>query len=138
MSDCRVMKGSFRMGRACGAGLTIALLACSVASQGPARGSGNVITREELDRQPAGNAYDAVQRLRPQWLSRPTAATLQPGGNPVMVYVDRRQFGTLESLRGLGTDQIEQIEFVSARDATTRYGTGHPSGVIEVTTRRGD
>lgn len=122
---------------ACGVGLTLAMSGCAAASQGPARGGGNVITRAELEATPTSSAYDAVQRLRPQWLSRPTAATLQPGGNPIMVYVDRHQFGTLESLRGLTTDQIERMEFVPARDATTRYGTGHPSGVVEVTTRRG-
>jgi hypothetical protein len=43
----------------------------------------------------------------------------------------------LSQLRTLSVDQIEQMEFVSASDATTRYGTGHPSGIIEVTTRRG-
>ncbi|MBI2073366.1 MAG: hypothetical protein HYW06_01785 [Gemmatimonadetes bacterium] len=53
------------------------------------------------------------------------------------MYVDRQQFGRIEDLRNLSTEQIEQMEFVSARDATTRYGTGHPSGIIEVTTRRG-
>lgn len=86
---------------------------------------------------PTSSAFDAVQRLRPQWLSRPTAPTLQPGSNPVMVYLDRHPLGPLETLRSLTTEQIEQMEFVSGRDATTRYGTGHPSGVIEITTRRG-
>jgi hypothetical protein len=118
-------------------GVTIAISACAGAAQGPARGSGNLITRAELESSPITNAYDAAQRLRPQWFSRPTAATLQPGGNPIMVFVDRTQFGTLESLRNLHTDQIEEMEFVPARDATTRYGTGYPSGIVEVTTRRG-
>lgn len=122
----------------CAALLALAGSACAGASQGPARaGRGsNVITRADLDGVPSSSAYDAVQRLRPQWLSRPNTPSLQ-GSNPVMVYVDRRNFGTLESLRSLHTEQIEQMEFVPARDATTRYGTGHPSGVIEVTTRRG-
>jgi len=118
--------------------LAIAGSACAAASQGPTRGGegSNVITRAELDAVPTSSAFDAVQRLRPYWLSRPTAPTLQPGSNPVMVYLDRHRFGALESLRSLNTDQIERMEFVPARDATTRYGTGHPSGVIEVTTRR--
>jgi hypothetical protein len=120
----------------CGVGVTLAISACASASQGPARGSGNVITREELEAAPTTNAFDALQRLRPQWISRPRASTLQPGGNPVIVFVDRTQFGTLESLRSLNTDQIERMEFVAARDATTRYGTGYPSGIVEVTTRR--
>ena len=121
---------------ACGVVLTLAVSACAAASQGPARGDRNVITRAELEAQPVSDAYEAVARLRPSWLRRPLAPTMQAGGNPVMVYVDRQQFGTSESLRGLTTEHIERIEFVSARDATTRYGTGHPSGVIEVTTRR--
>jgi hypothetical protein len=121
---------------ACGVGVTLAMSACAAASQGPARGSGNVITRAELEAAPTSNAYDAVQRLRPQWLARPLAPSIT-GNNPVIVYVDRHNFGTLESLRSLNTDQIERMEFVPARDATTRYGTGHASGVVEVTTRRG-
>jgi len=118
------------------AALAVTGSACAAGSQGPAR-SGSVITRAELEAVPVSSAYDAVQRLRPQWLSRPAAPTLQPGSNPVMVYVDRHPFGTVENLRGLSTEQIERIEFVPARDATTRYGTGHPSGAIEITTRRG-
>ncbi|MBI4343106.1 MAG: hypothetical protein HY599_07035 [Candidatus Omnitrophica bacterium] len=132
------VKGSLCSLVVCGAVLALAGSACAGASQGPARsGRGsNVITRAELDGLPSSSAYDAVQRLRPQWLSRPNTPSIQ-GSNPVMIYVDRHNFGALESLRSLNTEQIEQMEFVPARDATTRYGTGHASGVIEVTTRRG-
>jgi hypothetical protein len=110
--------------------------ACASATQGGARASrgGNVITRTELDRVPGTNVYDAIQQLRPGWLSRPTAPTVL-GTNPVMAYVDRHQFGTADDLRNLGTSEVERIELVSAADATTRYGTGHPSGIIEITTR---
>lgn len=110
--------------------------ACASATQGAARGShgGNVITRDELDRVPGTTVYDAIQQLRPGWLSRPTAPTVV-GTNPVMAYVDRHRFGTAEDLRNLPTSEVERIELVSAADATTRYGTGHPSGVIEITTR---
>lgn len=114
----------------------LGVTACATAAQGPRRSS-NLITRQELESVQVSNAYDAVQRLRPQWLNRPTAATLMPGGNPILVYVDHHQMGNLEELRSLAIDQIEQMEFVSARDATTRYGTGHPSGIIEITTRQG-
>jgi hypothetical protein len=99
--------------------------------------SSSIITREELDVVQVSSAYDAVQRLRPQWMSRPLAPTGQPGSNPILVYVDRHQAGTVDELRHMTVDQIEVMEFVSPADATTRYGTGHASGVIEVTTRRG-
>jgi hypothetical protein len=110
--------------------------ACASATQGGARGSrgGNVITRAELDRVPGTSVYDAIQQLRPGWLTRPTAPTVL-GANPVMAYVDRHRFGTADDLRGLASSEVERIELVSAADATTRYGTGHPSGVIEITTK---
>jgi hypothetical protein len=44
--------------------------------------------------------------------------------------------GELDELRSLNTDSIESMQFLSATDATTKYGTGYFGGVIEVTTRR--
>jgi hypothetical protein len=114
----------------------VALTACAAAGGGPMRSS-NVLTREDLEAVQVSSVYDAVQRLRPQWMSHPLAPSGQPGSNPILVYVDRHQVGTLEELRHLTVDQVEMLEFVSASDATTRYGTGHTSGIIEVTTRRG-
>ncbi len=112
--------------------------ACTGGSSGaapaPAPRRGSVITRAELDRVPGASVYDAIRQLRPTWLSRPTAPT-GFGENPIMAYVDRQQFGTLADLRNLPTEQVERIEFLSPADATTRYGTGHPSGAIEVTTK---
>ena len=110
--------------------------ACASGTRGatPAPRSGNVITRTELDRVPGANAYDAVRQLRPMWLSRPVTPSIN-GSNPVMVYVDGQQFGTAADLRNLPTEQIQRIEFISASDATTRYGTGHASGAILVTTK---
>lgn len=114
----------------------LGVAACSAAPRG-AMHSSNVLTREELESMPVSTAYDAVQRLRPQWMSRPLAPSGQPGSNPILVYVDRHQVGTVDELRHMTVDQIEVMEFVSPADATTRYGTGHASGIIEVTTRRG-
>ncbi len=114
----------------------LGVAACSAAPRG-AMHSSNVITREELESVQVSSAYDAVQRLRPQWMSRPLAPSGQPGSNPILVYVDRHQMGTVDELRHLTVDQIEAMEFISAADATTRYGTGHASGIIEVTSRKG-
>jgi hypothetical protein len=36
----------------------------------------------------------------------------------------------------VSTDRVKEVRFLNARDATTRYGTGHPIGAIEITTRR--
>ncbi len=60
-------------------------------------------------------------------------------GNPTPayaeVYVDGLRYGPLESLYQISTNTIERIEYLSALDATTRYGTGHMGGAILVVIR---
>jgi len=94
----------------------------------------NLITQEDLSGQPAGTAYDAVQRLRPTWLrSRGTLSMGTTGtGSLPRVFVADRDFGALRSLRDIQLDSVSEIEFMSARDATTRYGTGYAGGIIHV------
>jgi hypothetical protein len=41
----------------------------------------------------------------------------------------------VEALRVVRITETEQIRFISATDATTRWGTGHMGGVIEVILR---
>jgi len=43
----------------------------------------------------------------------------------------------LADLYGMSTNNIETMRYLSASDATTKYGTGYAGGVIEVTLRRG-
>lgn len=89
-----------------------------------------------LAEQPVTNAYDAVQRLRPRWLVERGPSTLNASGNPVVVYVDNHRLGNVDELRNLAIQLIAEIRYRDAADATTRYGTGHASGAIEVTTKR--
>ena len=54
----------------------------------------------------------------------------------VLFFRDGRPFGALDSLHQIGAETIDVIRFHSASDATTRFGTGYPAGIIEVITRR--
>lgn len=119
---------------ACAHGSTSVAESASPARR-PAPRSRNVITQEEIAGASGTNAYDLVQQLRPSWLSRPLTGSAS-GLTPIMVYVDGRQAGSLDELRRVAREQIERLEWISAQDATTRYGTGNASGAIEVTTRR--
>ena len=101
---------------------------------GPAPRSSRVISRAELDRAPGTSVFDAVRQLRPTWLNRPLTPS-GSGTNPIMAYVDGQQYGTADELRNVPTEQVERIEFISATDATTRFGTGHASGAILVITK---
>ena len=115
-------------------GLIAGACAPGAAGRGPAPSSTAVITRAELDRVPGASAFDAIRQLRPGWLNRPLAPS-GSGTSPIMAYLDGQQWGTVNDLRNIPTEQIERIAFISAADATTRYGTGHQSGAIEVTTK---
>jgi hypothetical protein len=44
--------------------------------------------------------------------------------------------GGLQVLRGLPVADIEEMLYMSASEATTRYGTGHPNGLILIMTKR--
>ena len=44
-------------------------------------------------------------------------------------------YGDLRDLRRLNTVEVTSIEYMSASDATTRFGTGYAGGAIVVSTR---
>jgi len=103
------------------------------ASAQTARGSPNVLTGEELRETNAANLWDALQRLRPQWLRGRAANSLISGqGGEPLVYVHEILYGPLRSLQQMNIDQVRRVEYIDGRDATTRFGTGHGSGVIMV------
>lgn len=107
--------------------LTVLLSACASGGTGSApRSSSDVITQEELDTVATFSAYEAVSRLRPQWLRMRT-----PGQEPV-VFLNGSQLGGLETLRSIQSSTLSEIRYRNGRDATTRYGTGFGGGAIEL------
>ncbi|HEV2131130.1 MAG TPA: hypothetical protein VGR27_08505 [Longimicrobiaceae bacterium] len=119
------------------AGVFGAGCAPSAAGNGTQRTS-EVITAEEIATVEVNNALEAVQRLRPQLLrSRGTATVRSAGpegqrtviattsGTELAVYVDDVRMGGVEARRNLSARRVREIRYVNARDATTRYGTGH-------------
>lgn len=96
----------------------------------------NRITAEELAEFSTGTAHDAVRRLRPSWLrSRGSISVTGSGGLP-RVFVDGRDFGSLNSLDDFSLNSVADLEFMSSSDATTRYGTGYAGGIIHLRTKR--
>ncbi|CAN5399778.1 hypothetical protein BH24GEM3_BH24GEM3_23970 [soil metagenome] len=104
-----------------------------------------VITAQEIAGVEVNDAFEAVQRLRPQLLRTRSTATVRsagPEGQPtgiatqsgteLTVYVDNLRVGGVEALRNISARRVQEIRYVNARDATTRYGTGHIGGVLEV------
>ena len=101
-------------------------------------GRSNVVEQEEIRAADTGpSAYEAIRRLRPEYLTR--RATPQPGdaeeGYPV-VYLDGVRLGGLETLKNIPLDTITRIRFLRASEAAQWLGRTHRGGVIAVSTTR--
>ena len=136
---------------ACGALLALAAAGCATAgSSGSAgasasqssaskRGGTNLITEEEVSSSGVSTAYELIQRLRPAWLrSRGTSSVngSAGGGDTPVVYMDASQLGDLSSLNSVSIQNIRQIQYLNAADATQRFGTNLTGGAIIITSKR--
>ena len=129
------------------------LLACGLTACGPAGGaspapaptpapapapsrSERIITADEIAASHATTAFHAVLLLRGQLLNiRGPASFAAPDAARPTVYVDNVEYGDVGALRLIPATDVDQIRFLSAWDATTKYGGRHRGGVIEVTTK---
>jgi outer membrane receptor for ferrienterochelin and colicin len=99
--------------------------------------SRDVITAEEIDASQTYNAYDAVKKLRGNFLSYRGRTTLANTSSPYpIVYVDEQAYGPIASLRNIPANNVESIRLYRAWEAATRYGSGLMGGVIAVYTRQ--
>jgi hypothetical protein len=100
-----------------------------------ASSSRNNIAGSQIEALPDGNAYTIVERLRPHWLNVRTQATpWNPEPAYARVFVDHLEWGSIFTLSRISIDQIDRIEYLSATDATIRYGLGYVGGIIRVIT----
>lgn len=106
-----------------------------------ARGGANLITNAEIEAAPpdVNNAYEIIERLRPTML-RPRNLSTGGGGEGseygIVAYVDDVRLPTLDQLKTVMRGSVREIRYVSATDATTRWGTGHSNGAILVVLKR--
>jgi hypothetical protein len=145
---------------------SVFLVACATAG---ANGGGAVaktktnadlITTAEIDGGTFRDAYDIVQRLRPNWFTKARASSggslggtqvsgsgggmsgVQPsGGNATLVvYLDNARMGGPESLRDMSASSIRSIQYMDAATATAKLpgiGSSIVSGAIVATSRTG-
>jgi hypothetical protein len=108
--------------------------ACTTAG-GPAatRSAQDRLTRAELDRNPANTAHEIIQRLRPQWLRLRGPQSIM-GDTDLVVYLNNARMGGSESLRGISLAGVEFLRFLDPSAATLRWGAGHGSGAILIST----
>ena len=110
--------------------------ACSPKSAHVTPQDRNVITADEIAKSNATNAYEAVERLRPSFLRTRGSQSLQNQEPPTpMIYVDGMRYGPLATLASVPSLGIVSIQYLSAIDATQRYGIGNEGGAILIVTK---
>ena len=116
-----------------------ALVACATTGANPSvsRQSASVLTAEEMEsaHADATTLYDAIARLRPNWLA---AKGVTSGSDTpyAQVFLDGQQYGGLATLRNIQAYNVGIIRYYDITQAGARFGIkGGSGGVIEVLTK---
>jgi hypothetical protein len=84
----------------------------------------------------ATTAYDAIARLRPNWLAaHGLTSTLGGGGGTefAIVFLDGQSFGDLNALRTIQAYQAVEFRYYDVTQAGAKFGLrAGSSGVIEI------
>ena len=118
---------------ACASSLETPLGEAGQAARPVARGGPNLILRAELEEYRGESAYRTIDFIRRRWV-RPIRSNAARSVY-ARVVIDGSLRRELNDLRLMSVDSIETMRYLTATDATTKYGIGYPGGVIEVTTR---
>jgi len=93
------------------------------------------ITLEELEPYSDWDALRLVEVLRPKWLRvRRTRTFVSETG--LSVIVDNIPQGGVGRLRDIPVIEVRELRYLSAADATTRFGVGMAGGAILVYRKR--
>jgi hypothetical protein len=98
----------------------------------------SILSAEEIENAHADitNAYDAVARLRPNWLAAHGVMSTTNNGSGTeyaLVYVDGQSYGDLSTLRGIPAYHVGSIRYWDVTQAGARFGLrAGSSGVIDV------
>lgn len=92
------------------------------------------ITAAEIRDSGTTNAYDLIQKLRPQYLRVRGRSSINQSADRVSVYMDNVELGGVEALRTIATNTIARVEYVRGPDTSARFGLDRGAGVIHVIT----
>lgn len=114
--------------------------ACAARQGGVATSNRNLVTREELAATNSRTVYEALERVRPSWLSSRGPATIsnvkESSEAVANVYIEGSRMGDVEYLKQVYVSDVHEIRFWTAGEAGARFGMGNPRGVIEIIPRR--
>jgi hypothetical protein len=93
----------------------------------------NVLAADEIERSSVGTLHEAIQLLRPHFLFSRGRTSLRAANSQLpVVIVNSVPQANFASLRAISARDVQYVRFLSAPEATTRFGTGYMAGAIEV------
>jgi len=121
-------------------GAVVGFSGCASSGTTPAQSSPDRITSTEIANSSASNAYELINRVRPNWLKRIAPGSLSGGvrSQVVLVYIDGSKYGDLTSLRSLSISGLKSIQWLDAVRAGTllpNIGSEPIAGAIVISTR---
>lgn len=121
------------------AALALVLATAGCVSSGAARSPKRdryLITSDEIARSNASTALEAVERLRPAFLTTRGPTSIQNPSPPTpIIYLDGIRYGATPILATIPALGIATIEYLPPIEAGMRFGLGHDGGAILVATK---
>ena len=112
-----------------------AVVACATTATGSGRHrSGNLLTAAEIAENHAdvNSAYDAVARLRPNWLTG-RGPSSSSSGETAQVFVDGQVIGDVQAMRNIQAYYVASMEYFDTSQAGAKFGIrAGGAGAIEV------
>ncbi|GAC1415049.1 MAG: hypothetical protein NVSMB53_13380 [Gemmatimonadaceae bacterium] len=119
----------------------VAVIACA---SSPTAGNGarhlpDQVSSGEIASSGATNAYELIQRLRPNWLRSPNIGSIGGGARSqvIVVYLDGQRLGDIDSLRNLSAVGVTSMQWLDATKAATvlhEVGSDPIAGAIIIRT----
>lgn len=94
----------------------------------------DLISQQEIEASPdaSDTGFALVRQLRPNWLRQRGLSSIRSTTPQVQVYVSGLRRGGPSALEDVPRTSIKEMQRLNGADASSRYGTGHESGVILV------
>jgi hypothetical protein len=99
---------------------------------------GSVLTAEEMANAHAdvNTIYDAIARLRSNWLAPRGTMSSTGGSNYAQVFVDDQAVGDVNALKNINAYQVGEVRYYDVSQAGARFGIrAGTNGAIEVITK---
>jgi hypothetical protein len=102
--------------------IIVALAACaSTGTTAGPRHQSDLITPAEIASSGTTNAWDLINRLRPNWLRQPNVGSIGGGAHSqvIAVYINGHRFGDISSLQTVSASGIRSVQWLDAARAPT-------------------